>query len=130
MIDEPTWLDHADVIQLHDEQIQLYGGLAGILNSGALDSTLARPKNLCFYRTPDIFELAACYAFGFARNHCFVDGNKRTALAASAVFLLDHGFLLPPALEFVSIFERLAAGEVNEKFLAEMFVQKSLNISI
>ena len=122
MTDEPTWLERADVLQIHENQINCYGGLPGLRDSGALDSTLARPKNLIAYRTPDIFELAASYAFGIARNHCFFDGNKRTAFASSAVFLLDHGFILVPDHDRNTvIFEQLAAGNVTEEALVEWF---------
>lgn len=129
MTDEPSWLERADVIQIHDEQISLYGGLPGLMDGGALDSALARPKNLIAYRTPDIFGLAASYAFGLARNHCFVDGNKRTAFASSAVFLLDHGFLIiPDGPGNARMFEGLASGSVTEDALASWFRARSLDV--
>ncbi len=121
MTDGPVWLDRDDVIQLHEEQIARYGGLPGVADIGRLDSTLARPKNLIAYGKPSLFELAACYAFGIAGNHRFNDGNKRTALVAAAVFLLDHGLLLPSSDQAAEMFERLAAGEVTESALAEWF---------
>jgi death-on-curing protein len=126
-----TWLERDDVLQIHDEQIELYGGLPGIRDSGALDSTLARPKNVLAYQSPDLFELAASYAFGLARSHCFVDGNKRTAFASSAVFLLDHGFLLAPDSDkHVHIFEELASGNITEDALAEWFRETAVEISL
>ncbi len=127
MTGEPAWLDRDDVLQIHDEQIKLYGGRPGLIDEGALDSTLARPKNLLAYQSPDLFELAASYAFGLARNHCFVDGNKRTAFASSAVFLLDHGFLVSPDTDRnTRMFEELAAGNVTEEALAEWFREISV----
>jgi death on curing protein len=126
-----TWLERDDILQIHDQQIELYGGLPGIRDMGALDSTLARPKNVLAYQSPDLFELAASYAFGLARNHCFVDGNKRTAFASSAVFLLDHGFLLTPDSDkHVHIFEELAAGNITEDALAEWFRETAVEISL
>jgi death on curing protein len=129
--DEPSWLERVDVIQLHDEQIKLYGGLPGLMDEGALDSTLVRPKNLIAYKTPDIFELAASYAFGLARNHCFADGNKRTAFVAAAVFLLDNGFLvLPDTDRNARMFEELAAGNVTEDMLAKWFRAIAVEIAL
>ena len=131
MIDEPTWLDREEVIQLHNQSVERHGGLLGIRDEGALDSTLARPKNLIAYQTPDIFELAASYAFGLARNHCFVDGNKRIALAASEAFLLDNGFLVrTDADRDTRMFEELAAGNVTEKALAGWFREISVECQI
>lgn len=131
MNDEPSWLERADVIQLHDEQIKLYGGLLGLRDEGILDSALGRPNHLIAYKTPDIFELAASYAFGLARNHPFVDGNKRTAFAAAAVFLLDNGFLLLPDTDRnVHMFEELAAGNVTEDALAKWFRAIAVEIAL
>ena len=120
MIDDPVWLEFDDIIQLQKEQIDLYGGSHGILSEGLLYSSLARPKNLIAYSSPDLFELAAAYAYGFARNHCFLDGNKRISFVSAAVFLADNGFLLLPVGEASAvIFESLAAGELLEHSLAE-----------
>ncbi|MGN6450185.1 MAG: type II toxin-antitoxin system death-on-curing family toxin, partial [Brucella intermedia] len=72
---------------LHQEQLRLQGGAAGIRDSGLLDSALARPLQKEAYGDPDIFDLAAAYLFGILKNHPFVDGNKRTGLAAADLFL-------------------------------------------
>ncbi|UZX13707.1 type II toxin-antitoxin system death-on-curing family toxin [Methylocystis sp. MJC1] len=97
-----------------------YGGAHGVLNDGAVDASLARPQNLLAYEeVRDVFKLAACYAYGFAKNHCFVDGNKRIAFASAAAFLLDNRFLLLPAPAVgPDLFVRLAAGQVTEAELA------------
>ncbi len=122
MTDEPSWIDRDDVIQLHSVQIAKYGGAPGVRDLGALDSALARPRNLSAYETPDIFELAASYAFGLARNHCFTDGNKRVALEVAVVFLLDNGYLAARRHdEAVEAMLRVASGEMKEPELAAWF---------
>jgi len=126
MIDEPSWLDLDDVLQLHSRQIEKYGGARGIRDFGALDSTLARPRNLIAYESPDIFDLAASYAFGLARSHCFTDGNKRVALEAAVVFLLDNGYLVTRTTnEAVDVMLRVAAGDMKEPELAAWFRDRS-----
>ena len=103
----------------HDMQIAQFGGLAGMRDAGALASALARPLNLKAYGKPSAFELAATYAFGIARNHPFVDGNKRTALVASFTFLALNGYEVnAPEAETVLAFVDLASGKLSEKDLA------------
>lgn len=103
----------------HDQQLQLHGGGQGIRDEGLLESALARPVNLEAYGEPDAAALAAAYAFGLARNHPFVDGNKRTALVVSETFLNLNGFDLDASdAELVVLFEDLAAGVVSEEELA------------
>ncbi|MPR10701.1 type II toxin-antitoxin system death-on-curing family toxin [Microvirga tunisiensis] len=87
----PTWILKSTVLALHDEQIAEHGGLPGIKDEGLLESALARPENLHAYGTPDIIELAAAYGFGIARNHAFVDGNKRTSMVVTELFLDLNG---------------------------------------
>src|ERR1051326_6019571 len=84
---EPRWLDLHIVLDLHTEQLALLGGPEEIRDLGLLESALARPQNKFAYGETDLAALAAAYGFGIARNHPFVDGNKRTALAALIVFL-------------------------------------------
>jgi death-on-curing protein len=112
---EPIWLDVEILIDLHAEQLALYGGPDGIRDQGILESALGRPVNKFAYRETDIAALAAAYAFGIARNHPFVDGNKRAAFGAMIVFLGLNGidFLVPPENATAMILA-LAAGEVNE----------------
>lgn len=88
---EWRWLAESTVLAIHDEQLVLNGGGAGIRDIGLLRSARARPINLASYGEPGVFDLAAAYAFGIVRNHPFVDGNKRSALIAAATFLLDNG---------------------------------------
>lgn len=88
------WLDPAAIELAHEEQIAEHGGPAGLRDRGLLESALARPVNLAAYGNPDVAALAAAYAFGLARNHPFVDGNKRTAAVALEGFLMLNGFEL------------------------------------
>lgn len=96
------------------------GGLNGSVNDGPLQSTLARPQNLMAYDpTVSIYELAATYGFGFARNHCFADGNKRVALNAIDIFLMCNGVEFEPnEAEAVVMIRAVASGVVDEKVLA------------
>ena len=116
------WLERRDVEAFHATQIAEFGGLAGLRDAGALESALARPLNLVAYGKPSLFELAAAYAFGIARNHPFVDGNKRTAFVASVVFLEMNGRSFRASEEDVVVtFLALAAGEMTEARLAKWF---------
>jgi death-on-curing protein len=116
------WLTPRVVASIHLRQIQRHGGGHGIRDEGLLESALARPQNLAAYGEPTVFELAASCAFGIARNHPFIDGNKRTAFVASVLFLRMNGqeFLAEQA-EAAVVFIRLAAGEFSEVELAEWF---------
>lgn len=112
----------AFVIAAHDEQIRVHGGGLGIRDEGLLESALARAQNLVGYGNPDAADLAAAYAFGMARNHPFIDGNKRTALVVTETFLVDNGFrILVDDPELTVLFEDLAAGEIGEAELARWF---------
>jgi len=117
-VNEPIWLDVEIVIDLHAEQLALFGGPDGIRDQGMLESALGRPINKFSYGEIDLAALAAAYAFGIARNHPFVDGNKRAAFGALIVFLglNDIDFLVPPESATAMILS-LAAGEVNEEGL-------------
>src|SRR3954466_3196642 len=113
---EPVWLDVEIVLDLHAEQLALFGGPEGVRDHGMLESALGRPINKFTYGETDLAALAAAYAFGIARNHPFVDGNKRAAFGALIVFLglNDIDFLVPPEGATAMILS-LAAGEVNEE---------------
>lgn len=112
---EPRWLSLATVEDIHAEQLALFGGPGGIRDRGALESAISRPVNRWHYGCEDFAELAAAYAFGIARNHAFVDGNKRAAFAAMMVFLRLNGLqFAPPQAEATAIMLALAAGEVDE----------------
>ena len=112
---ELVWLSVDLVIDIHSEQLALFGGPDGLRDRGLLESALARPINKHAYGDDDLASLAASYAFGIARNHPFVDGNKRVAFAAFLVFLGLNGvtFRVEPAQATASILA-LAAGEIDE----------------
>jgi death-on-curing protein len=107
------------VVAIHDEQLAIHGGLSGIRDTGMLESALDRPRNKWAYESAELPELAAAYAFAIARNHPFVDGNKRTSLLALYTFLgiNDVDFVVPEAMAAAMILA-LAAGEVTEENLA------------
>jgi death-on-curing protein len=118
-VNEPIWLRLEAILAAHDQQLAEHGGGAGIRDRGLLESALARPLNLHAYGEPSLAKLAAAYAFGIAKNHPFVDGNKRTALVAAELFLGVNGYdLVADDVEVVKVFLALAAGEINEEELA------------
>lgn len=121
MTGSPRWLLVNVVLAVQEATIAEHGGAAGLRDRGLLDSTLARPRNLLAYaENASEFDLAACYACGLARNHCFVDGNKRIALAAALTFLDLHGWRLEASREDrIQTFLRLAAGEISEAELSQ-----------
>ncbi|MGQ0677719.1 MAG: type II toxin-antitoxin system death-on-curing family toxin [Rhodospirillales bacterium] len=117
---EPRWLTEQGVRNAHSELIVEHGGADGVRDENLLGSALGRPRNLLAYGEPTIFDLAAAYAFGIARNHPFVDGNKRTALIAVYMFLGKNGYRLEAdEVEAVAVFRDLAAGELSEQDLAK-----------
>jgi death-on-curing protein len=116
------WVTLEVAMAAHAEQLAEHGGGEGVRDSGLLESAMARPQNLVQYGDPGIAELAASYAFGIARNHPFVDGNKRTAAVVSETFLaLNGGVLMASDAELVVAFVALAAGELSEDELAAWF---------
>jgi death-on-curing protein len=107
------------VLAVHDEQLAEHGGLPGVRAPDLLASALARPRNLYEYGEPDLADMAASYGFGIARNHPFADGNKRTALVVTQLFLELNGHQLAASdPECVATFLALAAGELTERELA------------
>lgn len=114
---EPRWLSRADVEALHTMAIERDGGSHGLRDANLLESALARPQNLYAYGEQDRFQLAASYAEGIARNHAFVDGNKRTALAASMMFLHDNGHDLLPRQDdgYVDMMVNLGQGKITRE---------------
>ena len=117
-----VWLLEETIVAIHHRQIAEHGGGEGLRDEGLLSSALARPQNLFAYGQPhpDLAALAAAYAYGLARNHPFVDGNKRTALVAARTFLLLNGVNLEAGQdEKFLTFQRLAEGSLTEKELAE-----------
>jgi len=117
-MNEPFWLTREIVIAIHDEQLASHGGAGGLRGEGMLESALDRRRNRWACEQGDLAELAAAYAFGIARNHPFVNGNKRTSLLALYTFLGVNGidFIVPEA-DAAAIILALAAGEVSEKSL-------------
>ena len=116
------WLTQELVSAFHMRQLAEHGGGAGLRDAGLLDSALQRPQNKMIYGEPDISELAAAYAYGIARNHPFIDGNKRTALVASFSFLYLNGYKVATSqIENVRVFLSLASGTLTEDKLAAWF---------
>ncbi|MDX5365139.1 MAG: type II toxin-antitoxin system death-on-curing family toxin [Alphaproteobacteria bacterium] len=127
---EPIWLLRAAVLAFHLRQLAEHGGGEGIRDQGLLDSALNRPLNKFAYEEPDLFDLAAAYAYGIATNHPFVDGNKRTAYVAALTFLRINGYRVEaPAPEKYETFIHLAAGELNEEELAAWFRRSAGKVS-
>lgn len=119
---EWKWIDLEASLAGHAAQLAEHGGPEGIRDSGALESALARPLNLAVYEQPDAAALAAAYAFDIARNHPFVDGNKRTAAVVSVGFLFLNGFDFAANEADVAVhFQALAAGETSEDEFADWF---------
>ena len=118
---EPRWVLDEVVVSVHGMLIAEHGGSPGIRDRGLLESALMRPRQLYAYQPQSrIFDLAAAYAFGLAKNHPFVDGNNRAALAIAAVFLEINGFSLDaPEPETVIVIEQLAASQLSESDLAK-----------
>lgn len=116
------WVAQEVAVAVHAEQLAEFGGGEGVRDIGLLESAMARPQNLAQYGEPGIAELAASYAYGIARNHPFIDGNKRTAAVVSETFLMLNGAtLLATDAELVVAFVALAAGELSEDELTDWF---------
>jgi len=118
---EPVWIERDEARLIHQMQLAEHGGPNGIRDQGLFESALDRPRNLFAYSDPptDIFQLAASYAFALAKNHAFVDGNKRTAFVVCLSFLWQNGILLTATAEDRYLtFYALAAGELTEAELA------------
>jgi len=115
-----TWIEESVVWAVHEAQLAEHGGLAGVRDAGLLASALARPINLAAYGDADASALAAAYAFGIARNHPFIDGNKRTAFVCAELFLALNGVaLLAEDASCVRIMLALAGGELPETEFAD-----------
>lgn len=118
----PFWIHKAVVLAIHDEQIAEHGGSPGTRDDSALESALGRPQNLAAYDEPDLCALAAAYAFGIARNHPFVDGNKRTSEVVSVTFLELNGLTVTADLaDIVTTWLAIADGSMDEAQIADWF---------
>lgn len=114
------WIPRSVVLAIHEEQIAEHGGTQGIRDIGLLESALARPQNLAAYSNPDVVTLASSYAFGLAKNHPFLDGNKRTSYVTAVVFLRLNGFDIDAdEAARIQIWLDLAAGEMTEEQFTE-----------
>jgi death-on-curing protein len=118
-VSEPSWFTYDQAIVIHSRQLRRFGGAPGLRNEGLLQSALERPINKWQYERAELPELAAAYAFGLAKNHAFVDGNKRIAFMTMVVFLRKNGvWFAPEQAQATAIIMALAAGEVSEQSLA------------
>jgi death-on-curing protein len=116
---EPAWITYDQALAIHSRQLRRFGGAPGLRDEGMLQSALARPVNKWRYEQAGLTELAAAYAFGLAKNHAFIDGNKRIAFMSMMVFLRKNGVrFAPDQAEATKIILALAAGEVSEQSLA------------
>jgi death on curing protein len=121
-----VWIDGAVLLAVHDEQLAEHGGASGTRDLGLFESALARPQNLAHYGEPDAADLAAAYGHGLARNHPFVDGNKRTAFVAVELFLALNGFeLQADDADCVTTMLAVAAGQMDEPAFARRLREHS-----
>lgn len=116
---EPVWVDPAAVTRFHGDSLIEFGGSPGIRDPGAIESALARPRNLFAYGEPDLCDLAAAYTAGLCQNHCqshgFVDGNKRTAFLTGFIFLYENGYtILAEQAEVIAAMLSLADHTLDE----------------
>ena len=115
---EPIWITYEQAVAMHSRQLRRFGGALGLRDGGMLRSALERPINKWTYEQASLAELAAAYAFGPAKNHAFVDGNKRIAFMAMMTFLRRNGVpFAPDPAQSTTIILALAAGEVSEEGL-------------
>ena len=123
-----VWIPKAIILVVHDEQLAEHGGLRGIRDEGLLDSALARPQQLANYSAPDFADLAASYGYGLARNHPFLDCNKRTVFVAMLLFLVLNGYRLQASdADKVMTVLKVAASEMNEEAFARWLRANSVN---
>jgi death-on-curing protein len=114
------WIDKQLLVMLHDESLALHGGASGIRDEGLLDSALNRAVNLAMYSSPDFAELAAAYGVGLAKNHAFVDGNKRASFLSVGLFLGLNGYKLKATqVDATLTMLAVAGGEMDEQNFAE-----------
>jgi death-on-curing protein len=116
----PNWIDKRALLLLHEESLAMFGGARGLRDEALLDSALTRPLNQDLYsKSSDLAQLAAAYGYGIAKNHAFVDGNKRAAFLAIGLFLAINGkSLRVDQVEAIQIVLALAAGDLDEAGLA------------
>ena len=118
---EPRWIEPRALLLLHSTSLAEHGGLEGVRDEGLLESALSRPRNKFSYDSEsDIFDLAAAYGFGLAKNHPFNDGNKRVAFLSVGLFLVINGYrLVADPMDAIQTMLDLAAGQLTEDSLAD-----------
>ncbi|MSU22340.1 MAG: type II toxin-antitoxin system death-on-curing family toxin [Opitutus sp.] len=117
---EPAWVLREVVLMAHEQSLAQFGGSAGVRDEGLMDSALGKPQNLFAYGKPNLFALAASYAFGLVKNHPFIDGNKRTGFVVAVTFLECNGWQLEASEVDATVSTlALAAGEMSEAAYAE-----------
>jgi death-on-curing protein len=127
-MDEPIWVQKPEVLVAHSRQLAEHGGSDGIRDESLLDSALAKPRNVFTYEdSSTLARLAASYAFGIARNHAFVDGNKRTSLVVAEGFLRLNGLkVVAPPEEKYFVYLHLAEGLLGEEEMAAWFTSHAV----
>ena len=117
---EPVWVLREVALLAHEQSLAQFGGGAGVRDNGMLDSALGKPQNLFAYGAPNLFELAASYAFGIMKNHPFIDGNKRADFVVAVAFLELNGWRLDASEADATICTlAMAAGEMSEAAYAD-----------
>jgi len=127
-MDDPIWISEELTLAIHSRQLAEHGGADGVRDKGLLESALARPRQLFAYSdpTPDIPELAAAYAFAIAKNHAFLDGNKRTAYVVCRTFMILNGWDMTAArVDRYVAFLALAAGDWDERAFSTWLVSNA-----
>ena len=126
-MNEPLWVSEEIVRVIHQDQIRQHGGSLGVRDENLLAASLARPRHLFAYSESDLFELAAAYGYGLAKNHPFIDGNKRTAFMVMYVFLGLNRYLIDvPEMEVVQMMEGLATDRETQESLAQWLRKNSV----
>jgi death-on-curing protein len=129
-VQEPIWVDASVVLAVNDEQLAEHGGTSGVRDPSLLESALARPRNRYAYDKASLHALAASYAHGIAKNHPFMDGNKRTSLVIAELFLNLNGIELTASDEAVVMtWLKLAAGDISEIGLEDWIRENSRRMS-
>jgi death on curing protein len=125
---EPRWISKKALLLLHEESLADFGGARGLRDDGLLESALARPQNAYAYKPESaIAELAASYAFGLAKNHAFVDGNKRAAFLSIGLFLAINGYRLKAdQVDAIQTMLSVASGQLNEEGLAAWIARNAV----
>jgi death-on-curing protein len=127
-MDDPIWISEELALAIHSRQLAEHGGADGVRDAGLLHSALARPRQLFAYSdpTPDVPTLAAAYASGLAKNHAFLDGNKRTAYVVARTFMILNGWdMIASKEQRYAAFLAMAAGDWTERAFVSWLVSNS-----